>query len=385
MLETITESVNIIAELKPEVKTEVKTEMSPALTKRINQITSEINEIRKKIPTLKSKKVQAEYVKRQASLHQELKLLTSGIDDDSSYEDDMNPFDLIKLNAQMIRCKIANSLIITGDPGVGKSFTVFNVFKPKVPKTINIDVERLSENVEIDGEKEIIIEKPVSKEISIVNTPNSDYHLISGEITTAFMYTQLFVHKDKTIIFNDCDSVLKDPNAVNILKAATDTYPIREISRGTMSKDMFDSYGRSDNELEMDYANSGCFPTAFRFTGQVIYISNLDESKFDSAIISRSKHVNVSLTDDELIEHFKNILPDINPDDEISMKLEALNELIDLSTKNISKFKLDIRTLKHAIDFIKHFKNDTVTINGKEYLTWKKLLRSRVIKTKVNY
>ena len=61
------------------------------------------------------------------------------------------------------------------------------------------------------------------------------------------------------------------------------------------------------------------------------------------------------------------------------------NQNTNFNIKNISKFKLDILTLKHAIDFIKHFKNDTVTINGKEYLTWKKLLRSRVIKTKVNY
>lgn len=69
-------------------------------------------------------------------------------------------------------------------------------------------------------------------------TEGKDYIIKKGKITTLSMYRTLIEQIDGLVIFDDCDSVVDDSNAVNMLKGALDTDPIREISydvRGTIN------------------------------------------------------------------------------------------------------------------------------------------------------
>jgi hypothetical protein len=127
------------------------------------------------------------------------------------------------------------------------------------------------------------------------------------------------------IVFDDCDSVLKDPVSLNLLKGALDSYSRRIISWRADLR---------DDDL----------PTTFEFKGRVIFISNLSSNQIDQAIITRSMAVDLSMTPQQKIERMKFILDsdEFMPEYPRAMKLDALN-LIDSLRDNVKEMSL--RTL----------------------------------------
>jgi Cdc6-like AAA superfamily ATPase len=107
-----------------------------------------------------------------------------------------------------------------------------------------------------------------------------------GRATPAGLFITLYENSDKIIVLDDCDSIFKDDDAVNILKAALDSYDTRKISY-ISTKTLKDEFG-------------GEVPRHFEFTGRIIFISNIDQSKLDEAIRSRSFVSDVELTTDQM-------------------------------------------------------------------------------------
>ena len=93
--------------------------------------------------------------------------------------------------------------------------------------------------------------------------------------------------KDQIVIFDDCDSVLQDKVAVNILKAALDSYDKRTISW-----------------LQKGFIDDG-LPNSFEFQGNVIFISNMSSDKIDQAVKSRSMTIDLSMSIDDKIENIE--------------------------------------------------------------------------------
>ena len=60
-----------------------------------------------------------------------------------------------------------------------------------------------------------------------------------GRATAAGLFITLYQNSDKIVVLDDCDSVFKDDDAVNILKAALDSYDTRRISYITSLKSTF--------------------------------------------------------------------------------------------------------------------------------------------------
>ena len=108
-------------------------------------------------------------------------------------------------------------------------------------------------------------------------------------------------------MFDDCDAVLKDPVALNILKGALDSYGKRIIS---WNADM------RDEDL----------PKSFNFEGRVIFISNMDQNKIDQAIRSRSMMIDLSMTTSQKIDRMEYIskIPEFLPEYDASVKSDAL-------------------------------------------------------------
>ena len=155
------------------------------------------------------------------------------------------------------------------------------------------------------------------------NLEEKDYLFIKGYSTARGLYNTLYDNNGKLIIFDDCDSVLEDKVAVNILKSALDSYETRIISwSARMNK----------NDV---------YPQSFNFTGRIIFISNKDKAKIDGAILSRSLTVDLSMTPDEKIQRMEYILPNILPDYELEVKKDALKFLSD----NKESDNLNLRTL----------------------------------------
>jgi hypothetical protein len=178
------------------------------------------------------------------------------------------------------------SLIVTGEGGLGKTHTVTETIKE-------------------------------------LNLEDNDWVTFKGYSTARGLYNTLFDHNGKLIVFDDCDSVLEDKVALNILKSALDSYETRQIT--WMAK-----MTKSDE-----------YPNQFNFTGRVIFISNKDRSKIDGAILSRSLTVDLSMSPQEKIERMSFILPRILPTVPLDVKVDALNFL----DQKKDSAQLNLRTL----------------------------------------
>jgi hypothetical protein len=206
------------------------------------------------------------------------------------------------------------------------------------------------------------------------------YYFATGTATTAGLYEVIFKNRHRLIVFDDCDSVFKDDESVNMLKGALDTYDVREIAK--LSKgSIFDSTGMDDSEIQQKYEESGKLPNKFEFKGQVIFISNLPEEKFDDALLSRSLHVDVHLNKQELFDRMKDIMTNISPDVTMDKKEEALEYLTYVTEYYPTKFDLNLRTLIHSIN-LRANNEEKMKFGDREEFIWKLLIKKYLIKTK---
>jgi hypothetical protein len=195
-------------------------------------------------------------------------------------------FEFLQDLTSMVVLGATPSLVVTGEGGLGKTHTV-------------------------------------NETIKSLEIPDTNWVSFKGYSTARGLYNTLFDHNGKLIIFDDCDSVLEDKVAQNILKSALDSYETRQIS--WMAK-----MNKSDE-----------YPNQFNFTGRVIFISNKDKSKIDGAILSRSLTVDLSMTPQEKIDRMSFILGTILPEFDLEVKSDALSFL----DENKDKTNLNIRTL----------------------------------------
>jgi len=199
----------------------------------------------------------------------------------------------------MVVAGVTPSLIVTGPPGFGKSHSILECIE-------NSDLTK------------------------------DDYIINKGYSTPRGLYNCLYDNFDKLIIFDDCDSVLEDKVALNILKSALDSYDERIIT--WMSK-----INKGDK-----------YPPQFEFKGRIIFISNKSKSDIDEAILSRSLTVDLSMTFDEKIMRMTSILPNILPDYDIDIKKDALKFLKTLDDDT----NINLRTLIMVIKMRSTFTDD---------------------------
>lgn len=152
---------------------------------------------------------------------------------------------------------------------------------------------------------------------------NEEFAFIKGYSTARGLYNTLYDNNGKLIIFDDCDSVLEDKVALNILKSALDSYDVRQITWSA-------KLNKSDK-----------YPQQFNFTGRVIFISNKDKESIDQAILTRSFVVDLSMTADEKIDRMAHILPHILPEFNLEDKVDALQYL----DQNKHRTNLSLRSL----------------------------------------
>ena len=350
---------------------------------------------------------------------QYISMLKEGTGDMNDDDEEMDVFDMIYHNATQVAMKISNALIVTGDAGMGKTHEILEAVKflnPK-PKEIPEDIieededenteedvieepETINENEDKDipGDTFTIIRKkapPKKKEkknkpaptvstASSLNTLESGYFIASGTCTAAYLYELLFIYRKRTLIFNDLDSILEDDDCIKLLLAALDTYPIRELTKMTKGNS-FNSLGMSDQEMWDEYEITQKVPNQFKFSGSIIFISNIHEDKFNKALISRSLHVEVRLSKRQILERMHKLICGIRPHVSLSDKLEALEHLEFLTSNYICKFNLNLRELIHAIDYKTTHGDKTIKLGNKELLLWKQLLRGRIVKSKMKY
>ena len=195
-------------------------------------------------------------------------------------------FDFVKQMVDMVANKTVPSAIITGQGGLGKSHTVVKALQQQGLQ----DVTDLAEF-----------------QVGSVMRASKCYRVVKGFSTAKGLYRTLFEGNKMTLVFDDCDSVLKDPVALNILKGALDSYSERYISWNADMK---------DDEL----------PRSFKFEGSIVFISNMELDRVDQAIRSRAMCVDLSMTEEQKIERMTVIAMDRDflPEYDRQVKEDAL-------------------------------------------------------------
>ena len=196
-------------------------------------------------------------------------------------------FGFVEKLVNMVAAGVQPSAVITGEGGLGKTYTV-------------------TKTLEANGYTDLsdLAEFQVG---SIINTRKC-FTMIKGYSTAKGLYRTLFENNKSVIVFDDCDAVLKDPVALNLLKGALDSYGKRIISWNADMK---------DEDL----------PRSFEFTGRVIFISNMDQDKIDQAIRSRSMMIDLSMSLDQKIDRMEYIAKskEFLPEYDAKVKTDALS------------------------------------------------------------
>jgi hypothetical protein len=215
-------------------------------------------------------------------------------------------FDFVNDIVKMVASRKIPSMIITGEGGLGKSYSVIKALRES--GFVNI-TEMVAEGAAIPQD--------------------NSYVIIKGYSTPKGLFKTLYEFRNSVIVFDDTDSILKDQDALNILKGALDSYSKRIISWHTSSKD--DS-----------------LPSMFNFSGGVIFISNLSPSKLDQALKTRSMCVDLTMTTDQKIERMRTILvsADFMPDMPFNVKEDSMNLIEEFKER---AREVSLRTLINTI------------------------------------
>lgn len=222
-------------------------------------------------------------------------------------------FDFLTKFVSMVAKRTAPSLVVTGEGGLGKTFTVNQALQAAGLK----NTTDYMGSAEIGTGSDSSIPEKLSRTL---------YTVIKGYSTAKGLYRLLYENRNRIIVFDDCDSVLRDPVALNLLKGALDSYDRRIISWNA------ESFGDDD------------LPRSFEFKGGVVFISNLPMYKVDQAVRSRSICVDLSMNAAQKIERMGEIIKSdqFMPEYEMKHKKQALEFLGEM--KDVAR-ELSFRTL----------------------------------------
>jgi hypothetical protein len=209
------------------------------------------------------------------------------------------------------------AMIVTGPPGVGKSF----------------------------GVEKVLSKHDVFADVA-QNSKLKKYEVVKGAMSAIGLYKKLYEYSDRKsiLVFDDCDSVLLDDLSLNILKAALDSSKKRTIHWNTDSRLL-----RSEG-----------VPNSFEFSGGAIFITNI---KFDNvkskklrdhleALESRCHYLDLTIdTDREKMLRIRQVITECGMLDEYEFDDVAKQVLVDFIDDNKKKLReLSLRTVLKIAD-----------------------------------
>ena len=237
--------------------------------------------------------------------------------DDEIMERLKQRFDILEDMTRAVKKGDVRSMIVTGPPGVGKSFGV---------------------------------EKVLSKHDVFADVANDSklkkYEVVKGAMSAIGLYSKLYEYSDKKsiLVFDDCDSVLLDDLSLNILKAALDSGKKRMIHWNTDSRIL-----RSEG-----------VPNSFEFKGGAIFITNI---KFDhvrskklkdhlEALESRCHYLDLTIdTEREKLLRIKQVVRDADMLGDYDLSDEAKAEVVEFINVNCKRMReLSLRMVLKVAD-----------------------------------
>lgn len=230
-----------------------------------------------------------------------------------------NRFDILDEMSKACISGDIRSLIVTGPPGVGKSYGVIN------------QMERASVFDKIAGRK-------------------VRFEVVKGTMSAIGLFALLYKFSDKksVLVFDDCD-IWEDQDAINILKGALDSGKKRRIS-----------YNKDSRILREEGV-----PNTFDFNGSIIFITNktFDNKRMNKiqphldALQSRSHFLDLTInTDRDKMIRIKQVYRDSDPGlfSEYDFSKEVEEEILNFMWDNHSKLReISLRMTLKIADLVK--------------------------------
>ena len=195
-----------------------------------------LDKVRINVPSLTSFQIVAEgeYIKFRDELQKGEKPAETEESDEEAIGRIEGKFNILNEMAEAVATRKVRAMIVSGPPGIGKSYGV------------ETTLERFSTFDDIAGNKR-------------------KFEVVKGAMSAVGLYKKLYEHADggHVVCFDDCDAILYDDLALNLLKAALDTGRKRTLHWNTESSAL---------------RNEGV-PNSFEFNGGIIFITNV---KFDN-------------------------------------------------------------------------------------------------------
>jgi len=230
-------------------------------------------------------------------------------------------FEILEDMTRAVKKGDVRAMIVSGAPGVGKSFGVERVL---AKHTLMADVA---------GDQKL-----------------KKFEIVKGAMSAIGLYSKLYEYSQEKciLVFDDCYSVLLDDLSLNILKAALDTSKRRMIHWNTDSRLL-----RSEG-----------VPNSFEFKGGAIFITNINFANIKSkklqdhlaALESRCHYIDLTIhTEREKMLRIRQIVGDgmLNDYEFTEAQNAELIEFIDANKKNLRE--LSLRTVLKTADLMRTF------------------------------
>ena len=258
---------------------------------------------------------------RVISLEQDIPAAASNETDEQIIERMRERFAILDDMTRAVKKGDVRAMIVSGPPGVGKSFGVEKVL----------------------GKHDVFATVAQNEKLK-------KYEVVKGAMSALGLYSKLYEYREAKhiLVFDDCDSVLLDDLSLNILKAALDSSKKRMIHWNTDSRLL---------------RNEGV-PNSFEFKGGCIFITNI---KFDhvkskklkdhlEALESRCHYLDLTIdTEREKMLRIKQIVGD-GMLAEYEFTAEEQEEIISFIDRNKKKLReLSLRMVLKIADLKKSF------------------------------
>jgi hypothetical protein len=229
-------------------------------------------------------------------------------------------FEILDEMTKAVKSGNVRAMIVSGPPGVGKSFGVEAVLQK-------------------DGLFDTLAEK------------KPKFEVVKGAMSSIGLYSKLYEFSDagNVVVFDDCDSILMEDLSLNILKGALDSSERRFISWNTDSRVL-----RSEG-----------IPDRFEFKGAAIFITNIKFQNVKSkrlrdhldALESRCHYIDLEMdTAREKILRIKQVVSEKSMLNRYDFDQAAQDEIVSFVENNKEQLReLSLRMVLKLADLKKSF------------------------------
>jgi hypothetical protein len=237
-------------------------------------------------------------------------------------------FDILDEMTKAVKKGDVRAMIVSGPPGVGKSFGVERVLQK-------------------DGLFDTLAER------------KPKYEVVKGAMSALGLYAKLyeFSEKGNVVVFDDCDSILMEDLSLNILKGALDSSERRFIAWNTDSRLL-----RSEG-----------IPDRFEFKGAAIFITNIKFEHVKSkrlrdhldALESRCHYIDLQMdTNREKLLRIKQVVNTAGMLDRFDFDQIQKDEIVEFVVANQDRLReLSLRMVLKLADLRKSFPKNWIAMS----------------------